>query len=65
MDNKDFIKLLTGFPMKSEIEILLPDGTFVKTIEVKRIFIPENREKGTKGRNIVQVIPLTLGKKPT
>lgn len=57
MDNKEFIKLLTGFPMKSEVEILLPDGKFIKAIEVKRIYIPENKEKGTKGRNVVQIIP--------
>lgn len=43
--------------MKSEVEILLPDGKFIKAIEVKRIYIPENKEKGTKGRNVVQIIP--------
>ncbi len=57
MDNKDFIKLMTGYPMKSEIEVLMPDGTYTKDIEVKRIYIPENKEKGTKGRNIVQIVP--------
>lgn len=57
MDNKEFIKLLTGFPMKSEVEILMPDGKFVKALDVKRVYIPENKDKGTPGRNIVQIIP--------
>ena len=55
MTNKEFMKLLSGFPMKSEIEILLPDGKFIKNIELKKLFIPENET--SKGRNIIQIIP--------
>ena len=55
MTNKEFIKLLSGFPMKCEVEILMPDGTFVKTIELKKLFIAENDTN--KAKNIIQIIP--------
>ena len=53
------MKLLSGFPMKSEIEILFPDGTYINDIELKKHFIPENDT--SKGRNIVQIIPKFQG----
>lgn len=58
MHNKDLIKLLSGFSMKSEVEVLLK-GEIHLVEKVTRVHIPEKKSKdGTTiaARNIVQIV---------
>ena len=52
--NKELIKELSGFSMKSEVEVLL-DSEVVQIKEIKRVYIPENKETKTAARNIIQI----------
>jgi hypothetical protein len=61
MTNKELIGMLTGFSMKSEVEVIF-DGKPVAIEKVTRVYIPEGPEpkgapgKKTPARNIVQII---------
>ena len=58
MFNKDLIKNLSGFSMKSELEVVLK-GQVHQVDKVIRVYIPEVKHKdGTKtaARNIVQIV---------
>lgn len=57
MTNKDLINLLSGFSMKSEVEVIQDEKTYIVDKAI-RVYIPETRtDKGTKvaARNIVQI----------
>ena len=60
MTNKELIDLLSGFSMKSEVEVM--QGDLNLAIEdIKRIYIPESDPKDGHGRkiparNIVQIV---------
>jgi hypothetical protein len=58
MINKEFVNLLTGISMKSEIEVIF-DGQILHVMKVGRHHIPEREdEKGRviPARNIVQIM---------
>lgn len=58
MTNKDLINLLSGFSMKSELEVVVEKE--VRHVEkVTRVYIPETKDsegKKVAARNIVQII---------
>ena len=58
MTNKELINLLTGFSMKSELEVIR-EKEILKVDKVVRVYIPEKLdEAGRKvaARNIVQIV---------
>ena len=58
MTNKELINLLSGFPMKSEVEVV-QDKQIHLVERVSRVYVPESKDdKGGKiaARNIVQLI---------
>lgn len=58
MTNKELIDLLSGFSMKSEVEVIQGDACFVIE-DVKRVYIPESidsRGRKIAARNIVQIL---------
>ena len=59
--NKDLINELKVFSMKSEVEIQV-DGVLVPIKEIKRHYIPEDKENKTSARNIVQIILASVPK---
>jgi hypothetical protein len=58
MTNKDLINLLSGFSMKSELEIVVEKE--IRQVEtVTRVYIPESKDaqgKKIAARNIVQIV---------
>lgn len=58
MTNKELINLLSGFAMKSEVEVTHEKQTF-EVDQVTRVFVPETKDdRGRKiaARNIVKII---------
>lgn len=58
MTNKELISLLSGFSMKSEVEVT-HQGQTLQVDKAVRVYIPESKdEQGRKiaARNIVQII---------
>jgi hypothetical protein len=58
MTNKDLINLLSGFSMKSELEVVV-EKEIHQVEKVSRVYIPETKDaqgKKVAARNIVQII---------
>jgi hypothetical protein len=58
MTNKELIGMLTGFSMKSEVEVIFEEKAMAIE-KVSRVYIPETEDaKGRKvaARNIVQIV---------